>query len=256
MVSIEPRPSQVTIHLDEAGYDRAHFWLPELIEIGTTGERPTFGDDPGHPLSWVPAGEAGVCYELAIPGRLSLTAGIRGDDSGYSLELAIGNLTGHTWQRVHAAACMQLTAAASYLDLPRERTRCIVNGELVSLAEMETIGGKPQYLFAIIAGHVSQARHGDPTRPSAKWCHTIEHPDDGFVCVTSVDGTRTLWTGWEDIQFLQSNATPSYGCIHANPYFGDIGAGEQVVRRGRVAVVEGGPAAARGAFLAAFGADA
>ncbi len=203
-------------------------------------------------MVWVPDGESEVRYDLEIPGRLSLAASIRGEDTGYRLELAIGNLTEQAWRRVHAAACMQLTLAASYLDLARERTRCVVNRELVSLAEMGTIGGKPQYLFAIIDSHIPQVLHGDPTCPGAKWCHTVEHPDDGFVCVTRVDGSRTVWTAWEDVQFLQSNVTPAYGCIHANPYFGDIGAGERVVRHGRVGIVEGGPEAARDAFIAEF----
>ena len=59
--------------------------------------------------------------------------------------------------------------------------------------------------------------------------------------------------GWDDSQFLQSNITPAYGCVHSNPYFGDMASGESVVRRGRIAVVEGGPEEAHQDFLEYFG---
>ena len=256
MTRIELRPSQVVIHLGPQASNRANLWLPELIEIGATGQRPRFANDPAHPVVWLADGGRGVRYDLELPERLALAASIRADASGYALELAIGNLTGQAWPRVHAAACMQLTLAASYLDLSRERTRCVVNGNLVSLSDMDTIGGKPEFLFAIVDGHIPHVRHGDPTRPDAKWCHTAKHPDDGFICVTTVDSSQTVWMGWEDVQFLQNNVTPAFGCIHANPYFGDIGSGERVLRRGRVGVVDGGPDEAYDAFVAEFGSPA
>ena len=255
MLHMQTRPTQVVVSLDEHLIDRANLWIPEIVEIGDSGRLLPFARNPEHPVVWVEREDGCLAYDLEIPGILTLSARIQAAESGFGLEMEIGNLTSGEWGGVHACVCLQLTLAASYLDLTWKRTHCVVDGRVVDFARMEHFGGgKPYYCYAMLDGHRAPLRHRDPYREGAKWRFTRESPDAGFICVTSADGSRTVWTGWEEVQYLQVNAASAFGCIHANPFYGDIGPGERVLRRGRVGLAEGGAEAARDAFAAEFGA--
>lgn len=253
MLNIQPRPAQVVVDLTADHVERANLWIPEIVEVGASGAFLPFAKSPEHPVAWIRE-EAKSRYDLRLPGLLSLSASVQADESGFALEIEIGNSAAEDWGEVHACICLQLTPAASFLDLGWERTWCVVGGQLVRVAEMEKIGrGNPFYLFSMLDGHQAPLRHRDPHRAGAKWRFTEASPDHGFICVTSVDASKTVWMGWEDVQYLQCNAASAYGCIHTNPYFGDIGEGERVSRRGRVSTVEGGAQAALESFLEEFG---
>ena len=253
MLNIQPRPAQVVVDLTTDHVERANLWIPEIVEIGTIGEFLPFAKNSKYPVAWIKEDDTSS-YDLEIPGLLSLAASVRADESGFALEMVIGNSAAEDWNQVHACTCLQLTPAAAFLDLGWERTWCVVDDQLVRVAEMKKVGkGKPYYLFSMLDGHHAPLRHRDPHRADAKWCFTEASPDHGFICVTSVDASKTVWSGWEDVQYLQCNAASAYGCIHANPYFGDIGKGERVSRRGRVGMVDGGPEVALDSFLAEFG---
>ncbi len=253
MPPVEIRPTQTILSLDSEGRERAALWLPELVEIGATGERPVFFDGPVPSPVWKSDADSAVGYQLQIPGRLAIDARIHPRGLGFDLSLELTNSSPQDWKQVIAAVCLQLTPAASFLDLKRERTGCVVGGEIRSLADLKTIGGRPEYLFAFVRDHTPQILHGDPTQPGAKWSHTIDRSDDGFLWVRSTDSTRTLWVGWDDTQYLQSNTTPAYGCVHSNPFFGDMPSGARVQRRGRIGIVEGGPAEAHRAYVTEVG---
>ncbi len=254
MLNIQPRPAQVVVELTADRVERANLWVPEIVEVGASGEFLPFAKIPQHPVAWIREDDASR-YDLDVPGLLTLSARIRAEESGFALDLEIGNSAAEDWGQVHACTCLQLTPAAAFLDLGWERTWCVVDGKLVRVVEMEKVGkGKPCYLFSMLDGHEAPLRHRDPYRNDAKWRFTEASPDQGFVCVTSVDASRTVWIGWEDVQYLQCNAASAYGCIHANPYFGDIRKGERVSRRGRVGVVDGGAEVALESFLEEFGA--
>ena len=253
MPPVEVRATQTILSLDAVGSDRAALWFPELVEIGATGERPVFFDGPSPRPVWKPQGGTTLGYRLEIPGRLAIGASIQPHSLGFDLSLELTNKSPDDWKQVIAAVCLQLTPAASFLDLTRERTGCVSGGRVRSFAGMKTIGGRPEYLFAFVRDHTPQKLHGDPTRPGSKWSHTVERPDDGFLWVRATGSNRTLWMGWDDSQFLQSNITPAYGCVHSNPFFGDMASGESVRRRGRIAVLEDSPEEAHRDFLRAFG---
>lgn len=252
-LNVEIRTTQTILSLDAEGRDRAALWFPELVEIGATSERPVFFDGPSPCAAWQPRGDSTLGYSVEVPGSLAIEAGITSRGPGFDLSLELTNSSPRDWKQVISAVCLQLTPAASFLDLTRERTGCVCGGRIRSFAEMETIGGRPVYLFSFVRNHTPQKLHGDPTRPGAKWSHTVERPDDGFLWVRAAGSNRTLWMGWDDSQFLQSNTTPAYGCVHSNPFFGDMASGESVRRRGRIAVLEGGPEKAHRDFLEHFG---
>lgn len=252
-LNVEIRTTQTILSLDAEGRDRAALWFPELVEIGATAKRPVFFDGPSPCPIWQPRDDSTLGYTVEIPGSLAIDASIRSHRIGFDLSLELTNESPRDWKQVISAVCLQLTPAASFLDLTRERTGCVCGGRVRSFAEMKTIGGRPVYLFAFVRDHSPQKLHGDPTRPGAKWSHTVERPDDGFLWVRAAGSNRTLWMGWDDSQFLQSNITPAYGCVHSNPCFGDMPSGESVLRRGRINVVEGGPEEAHQDFLDYFG---
>lgn len=255
MLRMSTRPSQAVLDLTPEHTDLAHLWLPEIVEIGDRGEMFPFADNRDHPIVWNQDSEAVLSYDLNLPDLLALSVRIRAETSGFALEMEIGNLTAEDWREVQACVCLQLTLAVSFLDLGWERTFCVMENDLVRLSEIEKVGkGKPWFLFAMLPGHQAPLRHRDPHRENAKWLFSETSPDCGFICVTAVDGSRTVWMGWEEVQYLQSNVMPSYGCIHANPFFGDIGAGARARRRGRVGVVEGGAESARDAYMKEFAA--
>ena len=253
MPSVEIRSTQLILPLDSKGIDLAALWFPEIIEIGATGERPVFFNAATPSVSWSSMTDSSLRYELKVPSQITVTASIKPDNSGFELNLSITNLSGNHWKRVHAAVCLQLTQAFSFLDLKRERTGCVVNGQLRTLNDMKTVGGKPECLFAIVKNHLPQKLHGDPTILGAKWSHTVEKPDDGFIWVRSTDTEKTLWVAWSDSQFLQSNTAAAYGCIHSNPFFGDLSPGKISHRRGRLEVLSGSPLEAHQSFLKEFG---
>ena len=250
---VEIRSTQTILSLDADGRDRAALWFPELVEIGATSERPVFFDGPSPCPVWRPREDSTLGYTVEVPGSLAIDASIRSHPLGFDLSLELTNGSPRDWKQVIAAVCLQLTPAASFLDLTRERTGCVCGGRIRTFAEMETIGGRPVYLFSFVRDHTPQKLHGDPTRPGAKWSHTVERPDDGFLWVSAAGSKRTLWMAWDDSQFLQSNITPAYGCVHSNPFFGDMASGESVRRRGRIAVLEGSPEEAHRSFLSEFG---
>ena len=253
MLHMNTRPTQAVIHLDTEEGDRANLWLPEIVEVGNVGELLVF-DDPAHPIAWTAPGEETLSYEVEIPGSLGLAASMRADDSGFTLEMEVGNRTDGNWGQVHTVVCLQLTTATSFIDLTRERTYCVVDGSLTAMADLEMVGkGKPIFYFAVLPGHQAPLRHRDPYRERAKWLLSKPSPDHGFICTTSVDGSKTVWTGWEEVQYLQTNTMPSYACLHANPFFGDIAAGETVRRRGRVGIANGPAESALEEYLEAFG---
>ena len=254
MLNIQPRPAQVVVELTADRVERANLWVPEIVEVGASGGFLPFAKIPQHPVAWIREDDASR-YDLDVPGLLTLSARIRAEESGFALDLEIGNSAAEDWGQVHACTCLQLTPAAAFLDLGWERTWVVTDGQLVRVGEMEQVGkGKPYYLFSMLDGHEAPLRHRDPYRNDAKWCFTEATPDQGFICVSSIDASRTVWMGWEDVQYLQCNAASAYGCIHANPYFGDIRKGERVSRRGRVEVVDGGAEVALESFLEEFGA--
>ena len=253
MSSVEIRSTQVILPLDSKGIDLAALWLPEMVEIGATGERPVFFNAATPSVSWSLMTDSSLRYELKVPSRITVTGSIKPDNSGFELNLSITNLSKTQWQQVLAAVCLQLTPAFSFLDLKRERTGCVVNSQFRTLNDMKTIGGKPEYLFAFVKNHPPQQLHGDPLIPGAKWSHTVEKPDDGFIYVRSTDTKKTLWLAWSDSQFLQSNTTAAYGCIHSNPFFGNLSPGESSHRRGRLEVLTGSPLEAHQSFLKEFG---
>ena len=254
MLHLHARPTQVMLDLDPKGWDQAYLWLPEIVEVGDIGEFVPFCTDPDHPIVWIEEGQGILRYETEIPGSLALSVRIRSDDSGFALEMEVGNRTDGDWGVVHCCACMQLATAESFLDLTRERTYCTVDGELVALADLEMVGkGKQTFYFAILPGHTPPLRHSDPNREGAKWLLTKSSPDHGFICTTSIDRSKTVWMGWEDVQYLQTNTKPSYACIHANPFFGNIAAGQSVRRRGRVGIASGPAESALEEYLKEFG---
>ena len=169
MLNIQPRPAQVVVDLTTDHVERANLWIPEIVEIGTSGEFLPFAKNPKYPVAWIKEDDTSS-YILEIPGLLSLAASVRADESGFTLEMAIGNSAAEDWNQVHACTCLQLTPAAAFLDLGWERTWCVVDGQLVRVAEMKKVGkGKPYYLFSMLDGHEAPLRHRDPHRADAKW---------------------------------------------------------------------------------------
>ena len=136
-MNVEIRTTQTILSLDAEGRDRAALWFPELVEIGATAERPVFFDGPSPCPVWQPRGGSTLGYRLEIPGSLAIGASIESHRLGFDLSLELTNASPRDWKQVIAAVCLQLTPAASFLDLTRERTGCVCGGRIRSFAEME-----------------------------------------------------------------------------------------------------------------------
>ena len=172
MPPVEVRATQTILSLDAVGSDRAALWFPELVEIGATGERPVFFDGPSPCPVWKPEGESALGYRFKIPGRLAIGANIQPHPLGFDLSLELTNKSPGDWKQVIAAVCLQLTPAASFLDLTRERTGCVSGGRVRSFAEMKTIGGRPEIPVCLRPGpHSSEAAWG----PYSTWSQVEPH---------------------------------------------------------------------------------
>ena len=115
MLNIQPRPAQVVVDLTADHVERANLWIPEIVEVGASGAFLPFAKSPEHPVAWIRE-EAKSRYDLRLPGLLSLSASVQADESGFALEIEIGNSAAEDWGEVHACICLQLTPAASFLD--------------------------------------------------------------------------------------------------------------------------------------------
>ena len=235
--------------------DRAALWFPELVEIGATSERPVFFDGPSPCPVWQPRDDSTLGYTVEIPGSLAIDAGIRSDPLGFDLSLELTNASPRDWKQVISAVCLQLTPAASFLDLTRERTGCVCGGRVRSFAEMKTIGGRPVYLFAFVRDHTAPeaARGPHPTRSQVE---PHRRSPRRRIPVGERRRHPTGRSGWDGTTASSSRATPPRPTddVHSNPFFGDMAvSGESVCRRGRIAVLEGGPEEAHRAFLNEFG---
>ena len=210
MPPVEIRTTQTILSLDAVGSDRAALWFPELVEIGATGERPVFFDGPSPCPVWKPQGESALGYRLEIPGRLAIGANIQPHPLGFDLSLELTNKSPGDWKQVIAAVCLQLTPAASFLDLTRERTGCVSGGRVRSFAEMKTIGGRPVYLFSFVRDHTPQKLHGDPTQPEPSGAtRSSARMTDSCGCAPPAPTERSGWDGTTANSFRATSPRPT-----------------------------------------------
>jgi len=159
------------------------------------------------------------------PGVLRLEGITRPIVNGIEMSLTIANCSADAWQAVSAGVCVQFHAAPDFRDPERQRTFYIGGGTLRTLAQSRVSTSGDGVCLFYGAG-------SSPECPPA---------DVSFIGIHSADGHYVAATWWEGAQGVGGNCHPATMCIHSNPGFGDIPAGAEVTRRGRLYLMPGTP---------------
>jgi len=213
----------------------AQWQVPELVLFGNT-DRSTMitGTVPWkHDQA---SGDWG--YDYVVPDRqLRSTLNVNQIDEGWVGSLTLTNLSDGPWSDIVAVVCLFLRAAGPLRDGNWSQTYYRSGGRLLSYANRPRTGGSnPRYQMSLVAGKKQIER---TQRHINKWAFTKEPSDDGIIGVVSQGGTTVLTTAWQQAHHLQANLRPTNYCMHSNPWFGEIGAGQSKTLRGCVLVTAG-----------------
>ena len=243
----------LAISVDGADAGRAELWLPELLMRGHSDEGRLWARgavDWRGGETWAHEGRRLSYSHANTDGSLELAADVAEIEWGWSLSLTVGNPTAESWNDVIACVCLQLPALPVFADPDWRRTYYCAGGRHLSYAEAVCDGGLDPYRMSMVGGrqqiHRTQ-RHRD------KWGFTRVPSDDGIIAVMGTGTDVVLSTTWESVHHLQANRTPSFCCIHANPFFGDLEPGKHRTLHGSVLLTHGGLNAAWEAARAAAG---
>ena len=225
----ELRQPAIELFLDDAGRNRATYWLPELLLRGHTddGRLVTFPN-----VVWRRRGSTWEYSCQDTRGRWALSGRVSQKAWGWTTALSIRNLGNRAWHNVVAATCLSLVGAPDFVDGSRLRTFQRTGGCLVNLAR--DIAGV-EYGPHLISYCASAQELDRSERHRKKWEIAREPSDDGIIGVASSTGYAMTVT-WESVSHLQSNTTGAFRCIHANPAFGSVGPGQSKTVRGLVVV--------------------
>ena len=134
-------------------------------------------------------------------------------DAGMALELELTNNSKEAWHEVDANVCVSLAGAPQFADPAVERT-----------------------FYSAADGMKQVIRKG-----TYEWAH-------GFIAVAAKDGEATIAYGWHT-GGKPHVGDPGLACLHANPYYGSIDAGQSVTHRGVIYTMPGTPEDAYRRFL-------
>jgi len=182
----------------------------------------------------------GVGYESRESGQGLVKYGfslVPGDDS-IDLELAITNCNDKMWKGVMTDICLMNIRAPHFYDAEYTRTYVIVPEGLARVADFMKSPARPVFRRA---GHIRESLHFFSRERSSFWYMTDIELADNLVLTQSVDGEWTVAFGWEDLHMAACNSDTAHGCVHANPYLGDIAPGQANRVRGKIYIARQQP---------------
>ena len=196
-------------------------WMPENMSSRSYGRLlMILHEDVDYRFDRTPEGWWRHSFEK--PGVMRLTGVTRPIHDGVEMSLTIENLTDQDWEEVGAGVCVQFHSAPDFYDPERKRTFYVSGGELRTLEGPYHVAGDGVCHF---------------------WGPPKEAPADfSFVGIEAADGRHVLATWWEGARGIGGNCHQATLCIHSNPGFGNIPAGESRTRRGFLYMMPGGMA--------------
>ena len=210
----------------------AQWWLPELVLLGNTDN----GLRARGTIAWQQKNQR-FSYEHTNPdGRLGLTATVEEIEQGWLASLTVSNRMDRAWTHVVCPVCLLLRASGAFEDKDWKRTYYRSGGKFLTYHGRPTDGGRDIYRMSLVKGRKQIER---TERHEKKWGFTKQPSDDGIIAVVSFDESTVLTTTWKPTHHLQSNRMRTFSCIHANPDFGRIEAGESRTLRGCVLLIAG-----------------
>ena len=195
-----------------------HLWMPESVGSRSPGRLLTILRED---VSFHYARTADGCLRQTYqkPGTLRLTGVTRPIRDGVEMSLTIENLTGEDWEGVGAGVCVRFHSAPDFYDPECRRTFYVSGGELRTLEGPPRATGEGACLF---------------------WGPPKDAPADfSFVGIEAADGRHVVATWWEGAHGIGGNCHPTTLCIHSNPGFDIIPAGESCARRGFLYMMPG-----------------
>lgn len=221
----------VGLHFDDdAGL--AQWWLPELVLLGNT-DISLHADGP---IAWKQNGEHWKYDHVNSDQRMTVVVTVERVQLGWQASLTIGNRTDEVWNDVVSPICLLLCASSAFADENWKRTYFRSDGEFLTYYGRETESGRDIFRMSLVKGQKQIER---TSRHINKWGFTKRLSDDGIFAVVAQNRSTVLTTTWEPTHHLQANQQRTFSCIHANPYFGRIGPGETITRKGCVLLVPG-----------------
>jgi len=194
-------------------------WMPEAIGAREPGRLlELLREDVSFVYDRTPEGWWRQSFEK--PGIMRMAGVFQEIQDGVRLVLTIENLSDRDYRDVGATVCLRFSTAPDFYDLERKRT------------------------FYVSGGKVRTYEDAPITEPEGGACRFYSPPKDypadvSFIGIESKDGSHTAATWWQGAVGASGNCHPATHCIHSNPGFGDIAAGQSVTREGRLYMMPG-----------------
>jgi len=159
-----------------------------------------------------------------------------GDDV-IDITLTLTNLENQPLKEVMVDLCLMGVRAGHFYDPDYTRTFVITHKGLSPVAEFIASPERPVFRKA---GRTSDSMHFFGP-PNTFWIITPEELARNIVMTQSVDRKWTVGFGWEDLSMAACNSELAHGCIHADPYLGDINPGQSVTMAGKIYITPQSP---------------
>ncbi len=155
---------------------------------------------------------SGLAVELISEGPdVSFWARVVGRERGVDIEMRLENRGRTPWTDVRGLLCVatnQTEAAWPFPPAGQDRVRARFQGELRPLSDYRTDVGDPHYVELL-------------------------HASSPVTELSSLDNRLTLAFGMDGSDVVGGNANAGI-CLHARPYLGDLGPGEEASTQGRL----------------------
>jgi len=218
--------------------------FPEHLEYNPEGRSILRHWDHG-PLPWVisPDGRQ-ASYRVESPhlegviveafARVAGPAEVPADTKGVYLAMRITNGSGSALPSVRPLICFQyrgLTGFPQWTDNFKHNF-ILIDGRLTSLADLPTERPETKFKGCVVKGCPQR-----DTRAERQGGLIDKDMDLALSVVESLDGRRKVVFWWTPGKSMIANA--NIPCIHADPYFGDLGPGASAYAEGLVLFTEG-----------------
>jgi hypothetical protein len=145
------------------------------------------------------------------------------------MEATLVNASDDEWvPSTFAVLCLRNIGARDFIDMKKDRTFLHIDGEFVAIDKTTT--NKDHCGHLLRSGDIEWASD-DERRVYLDGSQTV---DCSLIVRSSEDGERHVDIAWVDARSVSYNFEQPYNCIHSQPRFGGLRAGEGKTLRGRV----------------------
>jgi len=144
-------------------------------------------------------------------------------DDSVRLELQITNHSNELWRDLFVDMCLMHIRAPEFYDPQYKRTFIDIPGGKRRVSELAEREQRPLF---IRHERSNESMHFYAPPKNRFWNWSDTRTTGNVVTTRSIDGQRSVSFEWEEIQMIACNWDLEHGCVHADPYLGNIPPGE------------------------------